>query len=273
MRRKAPVPFGKGPTEKDPNHGHLARGLLHSAGGRAEKDPLTRVPRRAADPARDAKHGAALRHLPSGYPQVNKAWMWGALLAVSITGWLHQLTATPGPDGQLSGHGVRDGQAMIATLRHRLIRVPARLIRHAARSPCAYHPDTTCSMRSSPAYVASPQRPDQAKRPRHTSEPRPPEATLGPLACPHDENQPREDQQIEERSTHNVTRGIGSDVGREQATALSRVRTTNVIAFCRAMRPALNALPPGVEQRPEHAPDPLPVERRVEAAVLEAAAD
>lgn len=28
----------------------------------------------------DAKHGAALRHLPSGYPQVNKAWMWGALL-------------------------------------------------------------------------------------------------------------------------------------------------------------------------------------------------
>ena len=25
---------------------------------------------------RDAKHGAALRHLPSGYPQVNTAWMW-----------------------------------------------------------------------------------------------------------------------------------------------------------------------------------------------------
>ena len=80
---------------------------------------------------RDAKHGAALRHLPSGYPQVNKAWMWGALLAVSIAGWLHQLTATPGPDGRLAGWGVRDGQAMIATLRHRLIRVPARLVRHA----------------------------------------------------------------------------------------------------------------------------------------------
>ena len=80
---------------------------------------------------RDAKIGAALRHLPSGYPQVNKAWMWGALLAVSIAGWLHQLTATPGPDNTLAGHGVRDGQAMIATLRHRLIRVPARLNRHA----------------------------------------------------------------------------------------------------------------------------------------------
>lgn len=80
---------------------------------------------------RDAKIGAALRHLPSGYPQVNKAWMWGALLAVSIAGWLHQLTATPGPAGALLGHGVRDGQAMIATLRHRLICVPARLVRHA----------------------------------------------------------------------------------------------------------------------------------------------
>jgi hypothetical protein len=32
---------------------------------------------------RDSKLGAALRHLPSiyGYPQINMAWMWGALLA------------------------------------------------------------------------------------------------------------------------------------------------------------------------------------------------
>ena len=80
---------------------------------------------------RDAKHGAALRHLPSGHPEVNRAWMWGALLAAS----LHRLAAPahrhPAPDGGLLGHGVRDGQAMIATLRHRLIRVPARLVRHA----------------------------------------------------------------------------------------------------------------------------------------------
>jgi L-asparaginase/Glu-tRNA(Gln) amidotransferase subunit D len=33
MRRKAHVPFGKGPTEKDLNHGHLAGGLLHLTGG------------------------------------------------------------------------------------------------------------------------------------------------------------------------------------------------------------------------------------------------
>jgi len=38
---------------------------------------------------RDSKHGAALRHLPSGHPEVNTAWMWGALLATNIAGWLH----------------------------------------------------------------------------------------------------------------------------------------------------------------------------------------
>ena len=42
---------------------------------------------------RDSKLGAALRHLPSGYPQVNLAWMWGALLAATMAAWLHQLTA------------------------------------------------------------------------------------------------------------------------------------------------------------------------------------
>ena len=80
---------------------------------------------------RDSKHGAALRHLPSGHPQVNLAWMWGALLAATIAGWLHQLTATERADGTLAGHGVRHGKAMISTLRRRLVRIPARLIRHA----------------------------------------------------------------------------------------------------------------------------------------------
>lgn len=35
---------------------------------------------------RDTKHGAALRHLPSGHHAVNRAWMWGALLAATMTG-------------------------------------------------------------------------------------------------------------------------------------------------------------------------------------------
>ncbi len=79
---------------------------------------------------RDSKHGAALRHLPSGYPRVNLAWMWGALLAACMAGWLHQLTAVTAGEDILAGHGVRGGKAMIATLRWRLIAIPARLVRH-----------------------------------------------------------------------------------------------------------------------------------------------
>jgi hypothetical protein len=80
---------------------------------------------------RDSKHGAALRHLPSGYIEVNTAWMWGALLAATMAGWLHQTTGTVLPDATLAGHGIRGGQAMIATLRRRLIAIPARLTRHS----------------------------------------------------------------------------------------------------------------------------------------------
>jgi Transposase DDE domain group 1 len=80
---------------------------------------------------RDSKLGAALRHLPSGYPQVNLAWMWGALLAAAMAAWLHELTATALGEDIVHGHGVRGGKAMIATLRWRLIAVPGRLTRHA----------------------------------------------------------------------------------------------------------------------------------------------
>jgi len=82
---------------------------------------------------RDSKHGAALRHLPSGYVQVNTAWMWGALLAASIAGWLHQLTTPTRGETILAGHGTRGGKAMIATLRRTLIAVPGRLVRHAGQ--------------------------------------------------------------------------------------------------------------------------------------------
>ena len=82
---------------------------------------------------RDTKHGGALRHLPSGYPQVNLAWMWGALLAATMAAWQHQLTAITAGEDIVAGHGVRGGKAVIATLRWRLIAVPGRLIRHARR--------------------------------------------------------------------------------------------------------------------------------------------
>jgi hypothetical protein len=60
--------------------------------------------------------------------------MWGALLAANMAGWLHQLTAAGCPYGRLSGWGVRVGKAMIETLRHRLIRVPGRLVSHAGQA-------------------------------------------------------------------------------------------------------------------------------------------
>lgn len=80
---------------------------------------------------RDGKHGGALRHLPSGYPEINTAWMWGALLAVCLAGWMHELTCTTDRHGRQTGWGTRGGKAMIQTLRRRLIAVPAYLVHHA----------------------------------------------------------------------------------------------------------------------------------------------
>jgi hypothetical protein len=106
---------------------------------------------------RDSKLGAALRHLPSGYPQVNMAWMWGALLAATMAAWLHQLTARTAGEDILEGHGVRGGKAMIATLRRRLIAIPGRLIHHARhpvlRLPPGHSllPETLARLRSLPA--------------------------------------------------------------------------------------------------------------------------
>ena len=106
---------------------------------------------------RDGKLGAALRHLPSGYPQVNLAWMWGALLAATMAAWLHQLTTRTAGEDILGGHGVRGGKAMIATLRWRLIAVPGRLIRHARhlvlRLPPGHSllPEILARLRSLPA--------------------------------------------------------------------------------------------------------------------------
>ena len=79
---------------------------------------------------RDSKHGAALRHLPSGSNDVNTAWMSGSLIAAAIAAWVHQLTGTILGADLVAGHGTRDGKAMIATLRRKLIAIPARLVRH-----------------------------------------------------------------------------------------------------------------------------------------------
>jgi DDE family transposase len=71
------------------------------------------------DRIREAKHGAALRRLPSGSATVNTVWMWAALLAGNLSVLLQALT---GLDQGGRAHGAR--------LRHDLLCVPARLVHH-----------------------------------------------------------------------------------------------------------------------------------------------
>jgi hypothetical protein len=78
------------------------------------------------DRIRDAKHGAALRHLPSGNRAVNTVWMWAALLAINLSAWLQELAGLDHANGR--------GRAHLTTLRHLLLAVPARLIRHAGQA-------------------------------------------------------------------------------------------------------------------------------------------
>jgi hypothetical protein len=74
------------------------------------------------DRIREAKLGAALRHLPSGNQAVNTVWMWAALIAGNLSTLLQALTG-------IDEHG----RAHAARLRHELLCVPARLIRHGRR--------------------------------------------------------------------------------------------------------------------------------------------
>lgn len=72
---------------------------------------------------KDAKLGAALRHLPSADHRVNTVWMWGALLACAISAWMQEITGIDYGNGR--------GRRTIARLRRELICVPARLTRSA----------------------------------------------------------------------------------------------------------------------------------------------
>jgi hypothetical protein len=74
---------------------------------------------------RDSKHGAALRHMPSGDQAVNTVWMWAALLATAISAWLQELTGIDRGNGR--------GRRGITRLRRELFCVPARVVRHARR--------------------------------------------------------------------------------------------------------------------------------------------
>jgi len=74
---------------------------------------------------KDGKHGAALRHMPSADRDVNRVWMWAALLACAISAWLQELTGIDRGNGR--------GRATITRLRRELINIPARVI-HPART-------------------------------------------------------------------------------------------------------------------------------------------
>jgi hypothetical protein len=72
---------------------------------------------------KEHKLGAALRHLPSGDPAVNRVWMWAAILA----GWISALLQT------LSGYDQPAGRAHGHRFRHDLLLLPGRLVRHAGQ--------------------------------------------------------------------------------------------------------------------------------------------
>jgi hypothetical protein len=72
---------------------------------------------------KDAKLGAALRHLPSGSHRVNSVWMWAALLSCAISAWIQELTGIDRGNGR--------GRRTIPRLRLELINVPARVTRRA----------------------------------------------------------------------------------------------------------------------------------------------
>ena len=182
---------------------------------------------------RDSKHGAALRHLPSGHEQVNTAWMWASLIAAAIAAWLHQLTGLIQGGELVEGHGTRGGKAMIATLRRVLIAVPARLVRHGGqllmRLAPGEHllPGILAAIRALPTPPASRRRPAPpashafeapvpAKRPpgRRTSErprTREPGATPGSLPCPHARRPHSKIIHLPVDNVRRSTRGFGSE--------------------------------------------------------------
>ncbi len=74
------------------------------------------------DRFRDGKHGGGLNHLPSGDHTINTVWTWATLLAGALSVMLQSLI------GWHAHHGER---TRTPTLRHRLLTIPGRILRHA----------------------------------------------------------------------------------------------------------------------------------------------
>jgi hypothetical protein len=82
---------------------------------------------------REAKHGAGVNHLPSADPAVNAVWTWAGLLAGALNVMLQSLT---GLDTQAEA----PGRMRIATLRHQLLMIPARVTSHARETVLRLQP-------------------------------------------------------------------------------------------------------------------------------------
>ena len=213
---------------------------------------------------RDSKLGAALRHLPSGYPQVNLAWMWGALLAATMAAWLHQLTAVTVGEDIIYGHGVRGGKAMIATLRWRLIAVPGGSSATPATWCCGCRPGTACFPRSWPGYGNCQPPPDlrtlscgspswhTAHQPR-TAERHPdrdPGARSRAMNMPSTRKPGTPRSFTEAGATHHAIRGIGSEHECQVArAAAAKSAETNRSASAMRHTGMLSLVPSGRSKR------------------------
>ena len=107
---------------------------------------------------KDSKHGAALRHLPSGYKVVNTVWMWSAFLAINIAAVLSAFARrgsartddaedgdaeaeNGGTEKEESSKPRRDPlRAHGKRLRREIINVPGRIARHARGLTVHLHP-------------------------------------------------------------------------------------------------------------------------------------
>jgi len=104
------------------------------------------------DRIRDAKHGAALRHLPSGNLAVNTSWMWGSLLRSTCrpgsTNSPDSTTATVGAAPTSVGSDANSSAS------------PAASSATPAAPSCESHPATTHWPRTSAGSANSRQPPD-----------------------------------------------------------------------------------------------------------------
>lgn len=132
-RRRRTIPKGQlalalqGVTDHAYAYSFIATNRDVSTGAKAVKlEAWHRKRTDIEDRIRDAKHGAALRHLPSRDRTVNTVWMWAALLAINLSAWLQELAGLDTGDGR--------GRAHLSTLRHRLLNVAARLVHHGGQS-------------------------------------------------------------------------------------------------------------------------------------------